>query len=120
MDVETRRAFWQTMREFAASGRTVLFATHYLEEADAVADRIIMLNRGRVVADGSATEIKASVSTRVIRFTLPEAVRSTLLTLARCVRTYRSTEPALRFKALTQTRRCAHLRQHRSTGAISK
>jgi ABC-2 type transport system ATP-binding protein len=51
MDVEARRRFWATMREFAARGKTVVFATHYLEEADAYADRIILMSRGRVVAD---------------------------------------------------------------------
>ena len=61
MDVEARRAFWATMREFAARGKTVLFATHYLEEADAYADRAVLMARGRVVADGPTTEIKARV-----------------------------------------------------------
>jgi ABC-2 type transport system ATP-binding protein len=73
LDVEGRQAFWTTMRTFAARGKTVLFATHYLEEADAYADRIILMARGRVVADGSATEIKASVGTRTIRASLPAA-----------------------------------------------
>jgi ABC-2 type transport system ATP-binding protein len=64
------------MRAFAARGRTVLFATHYLEEADAYADRIILMSRGEVVADGPATEIKATVGLRTIRFTLPGATPS--------------------------------------------
>jgi ABC-2 type transport system ATP-binding protein len=76
MDVDSRRTFWSNMREFAASGHTVLFATHYLEEADAIADRIIVLNHGKIVADGSATEIKATVNTRIVRFTLPHAEAS--------------------------------------------
>jgi len=73
MDVEGRRSFWTTMREFAARGKTVVFATHYLEEADAYADRIILMAHGRVVADGPATEIKARVGLRTIRATLPGA-----------------------------------------------
>lgn len=73
MDVETRRAFWDQMRSFAAEGRTVLFATHYLDEADAVADRVIVLNGGRVAADGPASAIKAAVGARTVRFTLPDA-----------------------------------------------
>ena len=73
MDVEARHGFWTTMRTFAARGKTVLFATHYLEEADAYADRIILMSHGRVVADGAATEIKATVGLRTIRFTLPGA-----------------------------------------------
>ena len=73
MDVEARRQFWATMREFAGRGKTVVFATHYLEEADAYADRIILMSRGSIVADGPATEIKATVGQRTIRATLPDA-----------------------------------------------
>jgi ABC-2 type transport system ATP-binding protein len=72
MDVEGRRDFWQTIRAAAASGKTVLFATHYLEEADAYADRIVLMAHGKVVADGPATEIKAHVGGRTIKATLPE------------------------------------------------
>jgi ABC-2 type transport system ATP-binding protein len=71
MDVESRHAFWTTMRAIAAGGRTVLFATHYLEEADAYADRAVLMADGVVVADGPTTEIKAMVGTRTIRATLP-------------------------------------------------
>ena len=73
LDVEARRDFWATMRTFTARGKTVVFATHYLEEADAYADRIILMARGRIVADGPATEIKATVGLRTIRATLPGA-----------------------------------------------
>jgi ABC-2 type transport system ATP-binding protein len=73
MDVEGRHAFWTAMREFAARGKTVLFATHYLEEADAYADRAVLMARGRVVVDGPTTEIKAMVGLRTIRATLPGA-----------------------------------------------
>ena len=73
MDVESRRAFWSTMRELAERGKTVLFATHYLEEADAYADRAVLMAHGSVVADGPPTEIKAAVGQRQIRATLPEA-----------------------------------------------
>ncbi|MGD0556789.1 MAG: ABC transporter ATP-binding protein [Streptosporangiaceae bacterium] len=73
IDVEGRREFWAAMRTVAAEGKTVVFATHYLEEADAYADRIALLARGRIVADGPATEIKAKVSGRTIRATLPGA-----------------------------------------------
>src|SRR5581483_2420417 len=71
MDVEARREFWQAMRALAASGKTILFATHYLEEADAYADRALLLARGRLVADGPTSEIKAMVGGRTIRATLP-------------------------------------------------
>jgi ABC-2 type transport system ATP-binding protein len=73
LDVEGRHEFWAAMREVAASGKTVIFATHYLEEADAFADRIVVMARGRIVADGPATEIKARVGGRTIRPTLPGA-----------------------------------------------
>jgi len=69
MDVEARRTFWQSMREFTQAGRTVVFATHYLDEADEYADRIVMMARGRIVADGSPVEVKAVVSGRRIRAT---------------------------------------------------
>ncbi len=78
MDVETRRAFWADMRRSATEGRTVLFATHYLEEADQVADRVIVLDHGRVVADGTSGSIKSRVRTRTVRFTLPSADRALL------------------------------------------
>ncbi len=66
-DVEVRRAFWEEIRRFVARGRTVLLTTHYLEEADALADRIVVIDHGVVVADGTPTEIKAKVSGRRIR-----------------------------------------------------
>jgi ABC-2 type transport system ATP-binding protein len=72
MDVEGRRAFWSAIRRDAEHGRTVLFATHYLEEADQYADRIVLISHGRIVADGSGAEIKALASGRTIRATLAE------------------------------------------------
>jgi ABC-2 type transport system ATP-binding protein len=73
LDVEGRRSFWATMRAFAERGKTVLFATHYLEEADEYADRAVLMAHGKVVADGPTTAIKAMVGTRTIRATLPHA-----------------------------------------------
>jgi ABC-2 type transport system ATP-binding protein len=73
IDVEGRRDFWRVMRGIAERGKTVLFATHYLEEADAYADRIVLMARGRIVADGPATEIKARATSRVIRATMADA-----------------------------------------------
>lgn len=66
MDVEVRRAFWASMREFTAGGRTVLFATHYLQEADQFADRVVVLARGVLVADGTGAQIKSTVAGRTI------------------------------------------------------
>jgi ABC-2 type transport system ATP-binding protein len=81
MDVEGRRAFWSSIRADANKGRTVLFATHYLEEADQYADRIVLISNGRIVADGSGAEIKALASGRTIRATLPNADTSALSAL---------------------------------------
>ncbi|HEY2079996.1 MAG TPA: ABC transporter ATP-binding protein [Streptosporangiaceae bacterium] len=72
IDVEGRRDFWKAMRAVAERGKTVVFATHYLEEADAYADRIVLIARGEIVADGPATEIKAQAGARSIRATLPD------------------------------------------------
>ena len=72
MDVTGRRDFWSAIREDASHGRTVLFATHYLEEADAYADRIVLVSHGQVVADGTASQVKALVSGRTIRATLTD------------------------------------------------
>ncbi len=71
MDVDARRAFWATMDTLTAEGRTVVFATHYLDEADEFADRIVVLNDGRIVADGTGSQIKAVVGGRRIGFTGP-------------------------------------------------
>jgi ABC-2 type transport system ATP-binding protein len=73
MDVEGRRDFWGAIRQDAARGRTVVFATHYLEEADTYADRIILVRKGRIVADGTAAEIKNLASGRLVRATLHDA-----------------------------------------------
>jgi ABC-2 type transport system ATP-binding protein len=79
MDVKTRQAFWQSMRAIGGRSKTVVFATHYLEEADLYADRIVLMARGRVVADGPTTEVKAMVGSRTIEATLPGAVPEALL-----------------------------------------
>ena len=78
MDVEGRRSFWQAMRADANRGRAVLLATQYLAEADAYADRIVLIRGGRVVADGSATQIKNLVSGRLVSATLAHADAATL------------------------------------------
>ena len=81
LDVQARRAFWAAMREETRRGRTVLFATHYLEEADAYADRIVLMRAGRVIADGTAAQIKAIASGRTVRATLPGASEPALAAL---------------------------------------
>ena len=70
MDVQGRREFWSAIRSDAAGGRTTVFATHYLEEADAYADRIVLVRKGKIVADGTAAQIKALAAGRTVRATL--------------------------------------------------
>jgi ABC-2 type transport system ATP-binding protein len=81
MDVETRRLFWSSMKEEVAEGRTLLFATHYLEEADQAADRILVINRGRLLADGTPAEIKARAGARRLSFRLDPVHEQFLLGL---------------------------------------
>ncbi|MEU4679881.1 ABC transporter ATP-binding protein [Micromonospora sp. NPDC023737] len=81
MDVEGRREFWQALRRDARSGRTVIFATHYLDEADAYADRIVLVRQGRIVADGTTAEIKNLAAGRLVRATLPGADQAALAAL---------------------------------------
>jgi len=71
MDVEARREFWSAIREDAGRGRTVMFATHYLEEADAYADRIVLVRQGSIVADGTTAAVKSMASGRTVRATVP-------------------------------------------------
>jgi ABC-2 type transport system ATP-binding protein len=81
MDVDGRRAFWASIREFAASGRTVLFATHYLAEAEDYADRVVLMRHGGVVADGAVAEVRAAVSGRVLKAVVPGAAEADLTEL---------------------------------------
>jgi ABC-2 type transport system ATP-binding protein len=76
MDISSRYLFWDTIRAMAGRGRTVVLTTHYLEEADSLADRIVVINNGKLIADGSPSEIKAGTTGRVISFTAGESVKS--------------------------------------------
>lgn len=78
MDVEARHDFWVSMREYTATGRTVLFATHYLEEAEAFASRVVIISHGRIVADGSVAELKRSFGVQTVQFHTPEGCPPTL------------------------------------------
>ncbi|ANN19549.1 ABC transporter ATP-binding protein [Amycolatopsis orientalis] len=71
MDVGTRREFWKSMYEYTESGRTVLFATHYLEEAEEFADRVVLMRSGRIVADGSVAQVRALAGGRTVRAVVP-------------------------------------------------
>ena len=78
MDVAGRRTFWENIRADAGRGRTVVFATHYLDEADAYADRVVLLRKGEIVADGTAAEVRALGTGRTVRATWPGVDESTL------------------------------------------
>jgi ABC-2 type transport system ATP-binding protein len=81
MDVGTRREFWQSMYSFTESGRTVVFATHYLEEAEEFADRVVLMRRGRIVADGSVAEVRALAGGRTLRAAVPGATEAVIAAL---------------------------------------
>ena len=81
MDVETRQLFWANMKAEVAEGKTLLFATHYLEEADQAADRILVINRGRLLADGTPTEIKSRAGAKQMSFRLDSVDEPFLLGL---------------------------------------
>jgi ABC-2 type transport system ATP-binding protein len=67
MDIESRRSLWDQVRALAASGKTVLLTTHYLEEADVLASRVVVINNGKMVCEGTPAQIKHRVSGRRIR-----------------------------------------------------
>ncbi|MGW2408614.1 ABC transporter ATP-binding protein [Streptomyces sp. NPDC001739] len=81
LDVEARRTFWRAMRAYARRGNTIVFSTHYLEEADDHADRIVVIDRGRVVADGSGEAIKRRAGGSLVSFDLAGAPTAPLSTL---------------------------------------
>jgi ABC-2 type transport system ATP-binding protein len=81
MDVEARREFWTAMRSYTDTGRTVVFATHYLAEAEDYADRVVLLRSGRVVADGSVSQVRSLAAGRVITAKIPGADQTTLAAL---------------------------------------
>ena len=74
MDVGARQQFWDTMRADAADGRTIVFATHYLAEADAFADRTVLMARGRIMADGPTNEVRAAYGGHTVTFRPPAHV----------------------------------------------
>ncbi|HYM74540.1 MAG TPA: ABC transporter ATP-binding protein [Candidatus Dormibacteraeota bacterium] len=67
LDVEARRMLWDEIRQLVSRGKTVLLTTHYLQEADALADRVAVINKGEIVAEGSPAEIKAQTAGKRIR-----------------------------------------------------
>jgi ABC-2 type transport system ATP-binding protein len=69
LDVEARRLLWDEIRRLVDRGKTVLLTTHYLQEADALADRVVVLNQGQIIAEGTPAEIKSKTSGKRIRCT---------------------------------------------------
>ncbi len=92
MDVTARRDIWDTMHDDASAGRTVVFATHYLEEADAFADRIVLIAGGRIVADGTTAEIRSRASGRTVSATLPSSSLAAAVARLRAVDGVRDVE----------------------------
>ncbi len=80
MDVEARRAFLDVIRQFGESGKTIVLTTHYLEEADQLADRIVVFDQGRVIADASPSEIKSQVAGKKISFVADAPIPEIYLT----------------------------------------
>ncbi|HKW44749.1 MAG TPA: ABC transporter ATP-binding protein [Candidatus Eremiobacteraceae bacterium] len=73
LDVEARRGFWTHVKSFVRSGRTVVLTTHYLEEADALADRIVVIDRGRILADASPAVLKSATMAKRVSYTAARA-----------------------------------------------
>ncbi|MFJ2618551.1 ABC transporter ATP-binding protein [Glutamicibacter sp. NPDC087344] len=71
MDVMARRDFWENMRTEASGGRTIIFATHYLEEAQNFAERTVLMSHGQIVADGATAELRKLISGRTVSATFP-------------------------------------------------
>jgi len=67
LDVEARRTLWVEIRNLVARGKTVLLTTHYLEEADALADRVVVIHQGKIIAEGTPAEIKQQTAGKLIR-----------------------------------------------------
>jgi ABC-2 type transport system ATP-binding protein len=67
LDVEARRVLWDEIRKLVSRGKTVLLTTHYLQEADALADRVVVINNGEIIAEGTPAEIKSRTAGKQIR-----------------------------------------------------
>jgi len=78
LDVEARHSFWEQIRTFVQQGKTILLTTHYLEEADALAKRIIVIDHGHMRADASPAALKAQVSNSRVAFDVDEPLQADL------------------------------------------
>ncbi len=108
LDVEARHAFWAQLRGFVQAGKTIILTTHYLEEADALADRVVVIDHGRVIADATPAALKARVAGKRVSFDLRQPIDAALfvglpvhnLTLAAQHATLLSAEPEAVLQAL--------------------
>ncbi|HEY6407285.1 MAG TPA: ABC transporter ATP-binding protein [Ktedonobacteraceae bacterium] len=82
LDVEARRTFWDQIHTQVAQGKTIILTTHNLEEADALAKRIVVINQGQIIADGTPDEIKGHVGGKHVRFRAPNITLEDLRALA--------------------------------------
>jgi ABC-2 type transport system ATP-binding protein len=79
MDISGRKVFWETVRGLSEKGKTIIFSTHYLQEADDVADRIILFNKGKIIADGKPEDIKGNLLKQSVSFIATHPISSELL-----------------------------------------
>lgn len=80
MDISARNAFWKTVKNLAEQGKTILFSTHYLQEADDIASRIILFNKGAIIADGTPADIKARLSKQSVSFVAEQPIPKAMFT----------------------------------------
>ncbi|MGG3574337.1 ABC transporter ATP-binding protein [Bacillus gobiensis] len=93
MDITSRRKFWETIHSFSLKGKTIVFTTHYLQEADDMADRIILFNNGEIVADGTPAEVKSVLTSQSVSFrSADEQISGYLITLPQVKSVYREGE----------------------------
>ncbi|WP_339165234.1 ABC transporter ATP-binding protein [Siminovitchia sp. FSL W7-1587] len=74
MDTSSRRIFWETVKELAREGKTIIFTTHYLQEADDYAERMILFKDGHIIADGKTAEIKKKMTKQSVSFVAGEDI----------------------------------------------
>lgn len=83
MDVTARHRFWDAMHDEAANGRTILFATHYLQEAEQFAQRTVVMHHGRIVADAATHDLRAGLGARTVSATVPAVDADTMMAALR-------------------------------------